>query len=102
MRGVQLAESLHEVVGERIVVVDEQDHEQVAQPCFSGIGWALLALPLYLALAAAGSSFVRYSVGSGDVVPAAVLEIDHGLVVRIDRDDPADDAAKRFSSGRSD
>src|SRR5262245_34656350 len=35
----------------------------------------------------------------GDVVPGAVLEIDQGLVVAIDRDDATDDAGEAFQFG---
>src|SRR5690348_1575944 len=35
----------------------------------------------------------------GDVVPAAVLKVDEGLLIAVDRDDTANDAGKAFQLG---
>src|SRR5262245_52169025 len=86
--GVQLAQALNQVPGERIVVVDEENHDgwrvegggwrekrkdrlfpppstlhpPRCYPCFSGMGWALLTFELYLAFAVLVSSLRRQSV----------------------------------------
>ena len=57
-RRIQFAESLHEVVSEGVVIVNEQDHA-VCHPCLAGIGWALLTFASNFAWAVAASSLVR-------------------------------------------
>src|SRR5262249_24049526 len=49
---------------------------------------------LVLVLGGCGVEAAQALVGGGDVVPPAVLEIDQGLAVEVDRDDPADEAGE--------
>src|SRR5437016_717214 len=62
-------------------------------PCRQRLG-AVDVLVLFLPL---GGVKLAQEIGrGGNVVPAAVLEIDQGLAVVVDRDDPADSVAKAF------
>src|SRR5262249_44462945 len=58
-----------------------------------------IGLEVELRLGFRGIEFRQIISRSGNIVPASVLEIDHGSITVIDRDHPADDADKALQLG---